>query len=122
MPPIRRAVCTRPIRTREGAEARAADSKVPKGVVARVFDDSPAAVAGILPGDLILASCEDQDVAVELEQLLVRGALHVRRVSRERPVRGDVGVQRRDVETERRIDAARDVGDGNDLRALRVEL
>src|SRR5262249_14994329 len=39
----------------DGARPVADQAKVPKGEVARVFDDSPAASAGILPGDLILA-------------------------------------------------------------------
>jgi len=39
----------------DGATKRAAGRRVPKGVVDRVIEDSPAAVAGIRPGDLLLA-------------------------------------------------------------------
>ena len=65
----------------------------------RALGDEPAAqVAGVRAGDLILARGEHEDVALELEQLLVRDPLDAVLVALERAVLGDVRVQRRDVE------------------------
>ena len=70
---------------------------------------------------LVLAGREDEDVARELEQLLVRDPLAAV-VAFERAVLRDVGVERGDVEAGLRVEAARDVRDGDDTRAAVVQL
>src|SRR5207248_822123 len=64
--------------------------------------------ARVLAGDLVLASRDDEHVTWELEQPVVRDPLATV-VARERTVLGRVGVQLRNVEPVRRVQAAGDV-------------
>ena len=72
----------------------------------------------VLAGDLILARREDEDVAVELEQLVVREPL-AGVAAFERAVLAHVGVERGDVEPALGVEPAGDVRDGDDRRAER---
>src|SRR5947209_14478221 len=72
--------------------------------------------AGVFAGELVLARRDDEHVACELEQLVVRDPLAAV-VTGERAVLGRVRMELRNVETVGRVQAAGDIGDGDDARA-----
>ena len=84
--------------------------------VGALDDDLRLDVAGVLLADLVLVGGRDEDVAVELEQVLVADGLGAREAL-ERLVLLVVGEQGRHVDAALDVDAAVDVGDGEDLRA-----
>ena len=88
----------------------------------RALGDHPSPNAGrVLRGDLILARCKDENVALELEQLLV-GETHACVAVLERSVLAHVFREQRYVETVDRVEAARHVRDRQDRGAARVQL
>ena len=96
--------------------------RLERGRAVGALGDHPAAEARRVVGvELVLAGSEDEDVALQLEQLLVRDP-PAGLPALERPVLQGVRAHRRDVEPGRVVDAARDVRDGDDGRAAVDEL
>src|SRR5204862_1073892 len=92
------------------------------GRAVRAFGDQLRLDApSVLAGDLVFAGGEGKDVARQLQQLLVRDPLAAL-IARKRAVFLRKAPQRRDVEPELVVDAAGEIRDRDDLRALVVQL
>ena len=88
----------------------------------RALDDERRVHAvGVRARELVLAGGEDEEVARELEELLVRDPLAAV-VPLERSMFRDVGVECRNVETGLGVNASRDVGNRDDAGAALVQL
>ena len=74
-------------------------------------------LVGVVRRDHLLERARRERVAVEHEQLLVRDPVAALQLA-ERPAAALVRERRRDVDAVRVVDAARRVGDGDDLRAF----
>ena len=100
---------------------RISSASIVVGPFAPSIDERGVDAVGVRARQLVLAGGEDEHVARELEELLVRDPLAAV-VARERAVLGDVGVEGGDVEAGLGVNAARDVRDRDHAGAALVQL